>query len=64
MIRANKILNQSESVNGSSINKIDDFKPIAGVMNVAGVIKYIFEYSMTLLRSYVTDKPPIPRSAF
>ena len=30
-------------VNGSSINKTDDFNPFAGVMNVIGVNEYIFE---------------------
>ena len=31
-------------VNGSSINKTDDFNPFGGVMNVSGEKEYIFEY--------------------
>ena len=43
-IRANKMLIQRVIVNGSSINKTGDLKPFAGVINVIGENKYIFEY--------------------
>ena len=38
------MLIQSVAVNGSSINKTDDWNPFAGVMNVIGEKEYIFEY--------------------
>lgn len=58
------MLNQRVAVNGSSINKIENFKLIAGVMNVIDENEYIFEYCITWVRSYVTERPPTPRSAF
>ena len=42
-IKANKMLIQRVKVNGSSINKAEDLKPVAGVMNVIGENKYISE---------------------
>ena len=41
------MLNQRVAVNGSSINKIENFKLIAGVMNVIDENEYIFEYCIT-----------------
>ena len=38
------MLIQRLAVNGSSINKTDDFNLFADVINVIGVIEYIFEY--------------------
>ena len=58
------MLIQRLTVNGSSIDKTDDFNPFAGVVNVIGEKKYIFEYWTAWLRSYVKEISPIPISAF
>ena len=58
------MLIQREIVNGSRINRKENFKLFAGVINVSGENEYIFEYWTTWLRWYVNETPPNPRSAF